>query len=187
MEPFEYTIPNQPVCYQGQWLDSLLELKYVLSIEDTHAWLREDLKMYYDLETIEPGELPPIKSITPDFLIRNWQTGKASLVEIKPPDYNLHYDLTRKRKIIEDYIELFGYDWSYSLITDVHLPPFKLSKYLTLCRQLPLKKCTHWQTLLQNETRLSDTDYIKYVRDGVTGSGSLERHSLRRSVLVSVP
>jgi hypothetical protein len=170
MKQFEYDIEPRSCCYKGQLLDSLTELRFVLSIEDTHAWLREDLKLYFDSEYTKPGELPPIRSITPDFLIRNWRTGKAHLIEVKPAGYNLLFDQIRRKKIIDSYISYFGYDWTYTLNLDsqVILPVEKLEKYKALIRTSHRFQPSFYGSLLQNESRMSDQEYLAFVRDGLS-------------------
>lgn len=49
MEYRNYTKKAYPCFYYGQWMDSLLELRYVLSIENTHAWQRDNLQIYYSM------------------------------------------------------------------------------------------------------------------------------------------
>lgn len=51
----QYQYKSQTVFYNGNVLDSLLEFRYVLMIEEKHAWLRQGFEMYYNLEKLTPG------------------------------------------------------------------------------------------------------------------------------------
>lgn len=70
----------------GCSFDSLTELKFAISIQDEYEFLRERITIYYHHGTLEPTQelREGIRHYTPDFLIRNKQTGEAFLVEIKP-------------------------------------------------------------------------------------------------------
>lgn len=83
MDIKNYTKRAYPCLYHGQWMDSLLELRYILSIENTHAWQRDNLQIYFSVNKTTKSVEKELRSYAPDFLIRNYQTGEAKLVEIK--------------------------------------------------------------------------------------------------------
>lgn len=116
MNEFKYSNRSYCCLYKGCWLDSLLELRFILSIETTHYWFREDLKIYYKIDDVPEGIKGGLASYTPDFLIRDKLTGKATLVEIKPEGFNDKYELLRRRKIAEEFILRWGYDWEFQVI-----------------------------------------------------------------------
>lgn len=115
MSKFTY---NQAIAcaYNGQWFDSLLELRYILSIEDTHCWMREGISIYYNLDDEPEGIKGGLKTYTPDFLVREKKTNKAILVELKPADFDDRWEIIRRRKIAENYIQYMGYDWEFEVI-----------------------------------------------------------------------
>jgi hypothetical protein len=130
MAKFTYNQNAIACVYKGKWLDSLLELRYILSIEETHYWLRDDLSIYYNLDTVPEGIKGGLKTYTPDFLVRNMRTGKATLVELKPAGYDDRWELLRRRKIAEDFIQFMGFDWEYEVV---------FSHQIVLNRQAQLK------------------------------------------------
>lgn len=116
MSTFQYNHTAYPFCYQGQWLDSLLELRFILSIEDTHEWTREGLKIYYNIDQVPEGITGGLASYTPDFLIKDKQKSTITLVEIKPKGFNDKWDCLRRKKIAESFISWMGYDWEFKII-----------------------------------------------------------------------
>lgn len=159
---FRYPFSAKVIYYQGQVLDSLLELKYILSIEDTHAWLRDGLENYYNIDE-------NLHRYKPDFLIRNWQTGEALMMEVKPSGYNDKWAMREKRKITEKFIREFGFNIRFDFVfsSQIHLEPTKQEKLLQI-----LNDQHHWQHkpclhLLQNETHLTDEAYRRFVWEGV--------------------
>lgn len=163
-----YTLRSREVYYQGAVFDSQLELRFVLSIEATHAWLRDGLEMYYDLHRLTPGIKEPLRCYRPDFLIRNWETGEAQLVEIKPEGYTGGH-CKRNRRVTGSYINRFGYDWRYSYIygSQIRLSISQEDKFRKI-----LQEQRHWKhkpcgKLLQNNTVMTDMQYDSFVRQGV--------------------
>ena len=67
MAKFTYHQNSIACLYQGEWLDSILELRYILSVEESHCWLREDLSIYYNLDEAPEGIKGGLKHIHPIF------------------------------------------------------------------------------------------------------------------------
>ena len=166
---YEYTKPARRINYMGQALDSALELKFILSIDQTHAWLRDGLEIYYDLDHIDAGLKASIPKLVPDFLIRNWTTGEATLVEIKPSAFTDRFLLQEKIKIAKSYIAYFQYDWTYKIMktTDIKLTSEQLNKYQAILVNTKKADNTPSYQLLQNNTRFTDPEYRRFVMDGV--------------------
>ena len=74
------------IIHWGCSFDSLLEVKFALSIQDEYEFLRSRITIYYDRTTKKPVNYlrRNYGSYTPDFLIRHKQTKKAFWVEVKP-------------------------------------------------------------------------------------------------------
>lgn len=106
MQTFEYK-KSVPLIYWGCCFDSLLELKYALSIQSEYEFLRAHIPIYYDPKTKMPTNYirGNIRRYTPDFLIRHKQTKKAYLIELKPRAFNNHEQLAGRREIAEKYIQ----------------------------------------------------------------------------------
>ncbi|MBI2274747.1 MAG: hypothetical protein HYU70_13190 [Bacteroidetes bacterium] len=163
----QYQYKSQTVFYNGNVLDSLLEFRYILMIEETHAWLRQGFEMYYNLEKLIPGMKEDLLCYRPDFLIRNWQTGKAKLIELKPAGF---VDDHKKRKIhiTSRYIDEFQYDWTYRYLSDAHiqLSDDQQRKFYSVLREQDSWQHKPCGRLLQNITPLNDNEYRQFVMNG---------------------
>jgi hypothetical protein len=169
LNEFEYSRPCQEITYHGQHLDSLLELRFVLMIEETHAWIRDGLQIYFNIDDLRPGiKDPPIRKYTPDFLIRNWLTGKATLVEVKPDIFDNYFARMKRTKICSDYIAEFGYDWSFKYVwsSQIILNSEKQAKYDAILNKLR-RHAPNWiGDTHPNSTGLSNDQYDRFVRIG---------------------
>ena len=167
MEPFIYTYKSQTICYHGYVFDSLLELKYALMVQDTHAWLRSGLEIYYNINRIPNGIKRDLGCYRPDFLIRNWVTGAAELIEIKPDGF-CDDSLRRRTRIANRYINKFGYDWTFRIITesDIHLTDSQHELVHQILGEQEDWKHQPCLRLLQNNAELSDHAYDCFVRTG---------------------
>lgn len=168
MEIFTYTQKAQTIYYKGQVLDSLLELKYILMMEETHAWLREGLGIYYNIDHLTSGMKSWLHVYSPDFLVRDWASGKAELIEIKPEEFDDYESLRQRRKISRHFLNRFGYDWTFKVIyeSDIILSQTQWIKYrhvLQMQYDWLHKPC---QYLLQNHSVLTDSEYTCFVRSG---------------------
>jgi hypothetical protein len=104
----------------GCSFDSLLELKYALSIQYDYEFLRSPVSIYYD-----PGTRLPVTHVrknirryTPDFLIRHKISQEAYWVEIKPRVFELNQQLVLRREVAENYIRWKGVDWKFKIVFD---------------------------------------------------------------------
>jgi len=71
--------------YQGQLFDRDLALKFLLSVEESCAWVRDDLEIPFPVD--DPGTSCAQRvNYVPDMLMRNWVTGKAELIQVVPED-----------------------------------------------------------------------------------------------------
>lgn len=168
MSSFTYTLNSRTVFYKGYVFDSLLELKFVLTMEDTHAWLRDGLEIYYGINVQSCGIKTNLHCYRPDLLIRELKSGQAELIEIKPDGFNPDR-LYKRRRIVEKFTGRFAYDWAYRVVTEsqINLSQEKLLKYkkiLAAQNGWAHKPCIK---LLQNNTSFSDTEYDKFVRTGL--------------------
>jgi hypothetical protein len=165
---FTYTYKSKTVFYNGYVFDSLVELKFALMIEETHAWLRDGIEIYYGVNVQTSGIKQKLHCYRPDFLIRNLATGVAELIEIKPDGFTMDMQRRRARKAAQ-HMKRFAYDWSFRIITEsqIFLSTEKWRRYKQI-----LDTQNDWRhkpciKLLQNNTRLSDQDYEQFVRTGV--------------------
>lgn len=164
MENKYYTKRAYPCLYQGQWMDSLLELRYILSIENTHAWQRDGLQIYFSVNKSAESIEAALRRYTPDFLIRNYLTGEAKLVEIKPQHFKNERKLVRRKKIAEKFIRYFGYDWTFEIVfaDQIFLSQEAEEKYHQLILDFTYgRHCPSPITLAQQES------YIRFIREGV--------------------
>ncbi len=108
------------IIHWGCSFDSLLELKFAISIQDDYEFLRERVVIFYRNGSLQPTDYirEGVLRYTPDFLIRNKNTGEAFLIEIKPRAAQHDPQLQRRREVAEAYIKWKGYDWQYKVIFD---------------------------------------------------------------------
>lgn len=104
----------------GCSFDSLLELKYAVSIMEDYQFLRARICIYYHPGTRKPtGYIREFhRRYTPDFLIRHKETGQAFLIEIKPRGFENDPQLLLRKEIAENYILWKNYDWKYKVVFD---------------------------------------------------------------------
>jgi len=168
MDTFTYTSKSQAVFYKGNTFDSLLELKYALMIEETHAWLRDGLEIYYGLNKLPRGIKGDLFCYRPDFLVRDWAKGEARLIEIKPDGFN-EDSLQKRHRVATQFIQCFGYDWSYQVVfaSQISLSPEQWHRYKKV-----LNSQQGWQHkpclgLPQNNSPYCDSDYKQFVWTGL--------------------
>jgi hypothetical protein len=137
MQEFRYR-KSFKIIYRNCCFHSLLELKYVISIEDTCSFIREHIQIWYDPKTEMPTDYirEDITKYTPDFLIRNYSSNKAWLVEIKPRAFQHCGQLTLRRQVAENYIKWKKMDWSFAAVFDdeIILSPQQQKRFEDLCK-----------------------------------------------------
>lgn len=106
--------------YWGCQFDSLLELKYAISIQEEFEFLRNRVVIYYQHGTCKPTFYlrEGVRHYTPDFLIRNKKTGEAYLIEIKPRAAQYDPQLIVRTAVAENYIKWKKYDWKFKIVYD---------------------------------------------------------------------
>ena len=188
MEPeqFEYrkSVKN---LYKGCYFDSLLELKFVLSIEEEYCLLREPVQIWYENKSKMPTNYirEAIKKYTPDFLIRSKQDNKAYLIELKPRAFERYGGIEVLRELAENYIRWRNVDWIFKPVYDdeIILIASQEEKFRVLCGQIReeewkrkmLKKEKKYRKpwggciqpiLLKQPENISPHDYIMWVKYG---------------------
>ena len=109
MKTFNYS-GSHKIIYWAVEFDSLLELKYALSIQGEYEFLRSHIPVYYDPVTKRPTNYirSNIRRYTPDFLIRHKETKQAFWIEIKPRAFTDHAQLDLRKEVAERYIQWKG-------------------------------------------------------------------------------
>jgi hypothetical protein len=104
----------------GYSFDSLTELKFATSILEEWSFMRGRVSIYYHPGTLQPTDYVREchRRYTPDFLIRNKETGEAFLIEIKPRAFQSDPQLEYRKRIPENYIRWKGYDWKFKVVYD---------------------------------------------------------------------
>lgn len=117
MNNFSYK-KSYRILYWGCCFDSLLELKYAISIAADYEFLHARVRVYYDPQTKRPTNYirECTRRYTPDFLIRHKITGEAFWVEIKPRNFNDHGQLQLRKMVAENYIAWKNYDWKFKVV-----------------------------------------------------------------------
>lgn len=117
MQAFRYRKSIQLIQW-GCTFDSLLELKYAVSLRKDYELLRSPLSIYYDPRTNRPTDSirGNIRRYTPDFLIRHNISKQAFLIEIKPRAFENDRQLAICREVAENYIRWKKYDWTFKAV-----------------------------------------------------------------------
>ncbi len=165
---FTYTYKSRTIFYKGNVFDSLVELRFALMIEETHAWLRDGIEIYYRINVQPNGIKQNLHCYRPDFLVRNLNTGIAEVIEIKPDGFSLESQ-GRRSRIVAKYIKCFEYDWTFRLVTEseIILSKEQWVRYKTILNTQKDYRHQPCLKLLQNTTSLSDMEYQEFVRTGV--------------------
>ena len=107
------------VFYNGMLLHSMLELKFVLLIEEKCAFIRSPLSIWYNKDNLDLTVRSECRfRYTPDFLVRKIRNGSAHLIEVKPEKYLDEEEVLLKQEITRRYIARKGHDWKFSFITE---------------------------------------------------------------------
>ena len=119
MKSFQYLQSNK-IIYWGSTFDSILELKYAISIQNDYDSLRAHIPIYYDPRTRKPTNYirDNIRRYTPDFLIRHKETNDAFLIEVKPRAFQGNPQLVMRKEIAENFIKSKKFDWTFKVVFD---------------------------------------------------------------------
>lgn len=152
--PFRYS-KSLPMIQWGCSFDSLLELKFAISIQDDYEFLRSRVMIFYHNGSNRPATYlrSGVLRYTPDFLIRHRLTREAFLIEIKPRAAQHDPRLTIRKKVAENYIKWKGHDWQFKTVFDdeIFLDEAGWNLY-EQCRKLRSKSAfLYW--LLAEETK----------------------------------
>lgn len=143
---FSYRTP-QPLKGWGCRFDSLTELRFAISVLEDHALMRSPISLYFHPGSGQLAHFPKsaYRRYTPDFLIRNYETKKASLVEIKPRAFEEQSSLALHQLVANNYIRTLKLDWQYKVIFDdqIILSAEQLTQYND-CLQLEVKDRFKW-------------------------------------------
>jgi hypothetical protein len=154
-------------CKMIHWgcsFDSMLELKFAISIQDDYEFLRSRVVIYYHHGTKQPTSYirEGIRRYTPDFLIRHRTTGEAFLIEIKPREAERDPQLVTRKKVAENYIKWKGYDWQFKTIfsDEIFLDETGWDLYHQ-CRKLKSKAdFLYWLTVQEARYKISAPTYF---------------------------
>lgn len=181
MKSFEYLQSNK-IIYWGSTFDSILELKYAISILNDYESLRAHIPIYYDPRTKKPTYYirDNIRRYTPDFLIRNKTTHEAFLVEVKPRAFQYNPQLDLRKQVSENFIKWKKYDWKFKMVFDDEIQlNFEQQIIFEHCRNLKreTQRLMAFQALNDKYdasrpsffTRAPSNKIIQYVMFGTSG------------------
>ena len=129
---FKY-VKSYLIPYRNCLYDSLLELKYALSIEKDYRYLREPFRMGDDPKTftITQYSKEEIKIYKPDFLVRSKTSGHSWLMEIKPTAFQYCPEVVVYQQIANNYLQYRRLDSQFQIVyeKDIRLQPAQQEKY----------------------------------------------------------
>jgi|SRR5690606_23002751 len=144
---------SHQILYNGLFFHSKLELKFALMIEDHCAYMREPVTINYRKSSLLPTEYygDGCARYRPDFLVRKWHNGKATLIEIKNKSARVKVDVLEKSKVAQNYIRLKNKDWEYKILDE------------TAIKLTPEKQAIYQKLMEEYEENLSKIKYLKYI------------------------
>lgn len=175
------------VQYKGVLYDSLLELRFVLIIEDKCSWIREPKTIFYDPNTLKSTNYlkENTRKYTPDFLVRKWKDNSAHIIELKPVEFKNSEQMQIRKQVIENYINENNLDWKFIILSkeDLKLNLEQKEKYKEIIEKNKnfrsklelIKKDNKYNKIPQQyfssipnlETdEIISKEYIKYVKYG---------------------
>jgi len=178
METFKYGVSHK-IIYWGCVFDSLLELKYAISIHKEYEFLHTHIPIYYNPRDCQPTNniRQNIRRYTPDFIIRNRVTGEAFCIEIKPRCFAGSPQLELRRKVADNYILAKKLDWTFKVIFDdqIVLTP-EQERQFSVCKKLVSKSARklaleQWNKIFDRSmpvfySSVPDTKRIQFVMYG---------------------
>ncbi len=181
MKSFEYLQSNK-IIYWGSNFDSILELKYAISILNDYESLRAHIPIYYDPRTRKPTYYirDNIRRYTPDFLIRNKTTHEAFLVEVKPRAFQSNPQLDLRSEVANNFIKWKKYDWKFKVVFDDEIKlTFEQQIIFDHCRNLKRESSKLLAFQAMNDkydasrpnlfTRAPSNKVVQYVMFGTSG------------------
>jgi hypothetical protein len=169
-----YYRESTPVWYNGCYFHSILELKYVLTIEQDYYYIREPVVIPYDPHTqqLPAGWGCNHQFYIPDLLIRHKGTNEAFLIEIKPGNYTEEDALRKREKLSNAFIKKQMADWKYLLVQEdmICLDAAQKQKLEAIkasaVSDKPYVRSFYSIVPEQNGTSLSMADYVYMVKNG---------------------
>ncbi|MEP7375691.1 MAG: hypothetical protein ABI675_20000 [Chitinophagaceae bacterium] len=188
METFKYGV-SRKIIYWGCVFDSLLELKYALSIHKDYEFLHAHIPIFYDPRNFQPTNYirQNIRRYTPDFIIRHKITCEAFCIEIKPRAFAGNPQLILRKKVVENYILSKKLDWSFKVVYDdeIILTPDQESEF-KLCKKLICRSARKLELIKLNKlfdrtmpafyASIPDTKRIQFVMNGTRPQRTNFRH-----------
>jgi hypothetical protein len=146
------------ITHWGCSFDSLLELRFALSIQDEFEFLRSPVSVYYDPTTKQAVDHIRLctRRYTPDFLIRHEQTKVAQWVEIKPRAFADHASVASRKSVAENYIRWKGYDWEYKIVFDDEI-------HLTAEQEQEFERCCQLKYKSAGKLNLQELNNVLYI------------------------
>ncbi len=178
---------SRKIQYKGVLYDSLLELRFVLIIENKCSWIREPKSIFYNPITLMPTNYiqENTKKYTPDFLVRKWCDNSAHLIELKPEKFKESEQVQIRQKVVANYLNQNNLDWKFTVLTekDLILNEKQKEKYKSILdnnkyfnqklslikrdRKFNKTSQKYFSSIPQiNSTEISEKDYIRYVKYG---------------------
>lgn len=188
--------------YKGCFYHSLLELKFILLIENKCSWIREPVAIHYNPNTLEVTNYlnEKTRKYVPDFLVRKWSDNTGYLIEIKPQEFLDSEEMQIRNKITKDYLGIKNVDWKFKVITEKDIILNEKQKALfkkVVNENKNFKSRLAWieqdkkfnnspQKYFRsipylNSKDISDEDYIRYVRYGIIPTSKGEQEILLES------
>ena len=153
--------------YQGQLFERDYILKFLLSVEESCAWVRDDLVIPYPLDN--PGaSLTQCVNYVPDMLIRNWVTGRAELIQVVPRGFDDFEWLTALQVLVKLHCAIHDLDWEFRVVfeEEIVLSEEQQRRFLQLVDDSRARILEFSSLLYQNDSGLSDAQYDAFVRYG---------------------
>lgn len=190
------------VQYKGCFYHSLLELKFILLIENKCSWIREPVAIHYNPDTLEVTNYinEKTRKYIPDFLVRKWNDNTGYLIEIKPQEFLDSEEMQLRNKITKDYLMIKNVDWKFKVLTEKDIILNEKQKALfqkVVDENKNIKSRLAWIELDKkynnspqkyfrsipylNSNDISDEDYILYVRYGIIPTSKGEQEILLES------
>ncbi len=151
--------------YQGQLFERSCVLKFLLSVEEACAWVRDDLDIPYPVGNPD-ASLTQCVNYVPDMLIRNWTTGRAELIQIVPGGFDDFEWLAALQALVKLHCAIHELDWKFQVVfeEDIVLDDDQQRRFLQLVDDRRARILEFSSLLYQNYSGLSDAEYDAFVR-----------------------